>query len=75
VEAEGSWVLPTSGTAHKPAERRDASVSRFLRRYLEGSGIKASFLSKLCKIMSIMKRGGQFTLAGGRTDFLIRIKL
>ena len=75
TEAEGSWMLPTSDTAHESAQHEHVSVSHFLQCYLRGDGIKAPFLSELCKITSGMKIGGQFISVAGRTDFLIRSKL
>lgn len=39
MEAERSWILPTSGTAHKSAWHKDVSVSHFLQCYLRCDGI------------------------------------
>lgn len=75
IEAEGSWMFPTSDVAHESAQHKDISVSHFLQSYFGGDGIKAPFLSELCKITSGVKIGGQFISAAGRADFVIRSKL
>lgn len=71
VEAENSWILPTSGTAHKSAWHKDVFVSHFLQCYLRCEGAKTLLLSKLCKITSGIKTVGQFISVEGRTGFII----
>lgn len=71
MEAESSWILPTSGTAHKSAWHKDVFVSHFLQSYLRCDEIRTLFLPKLCKITSGMKTVWQSISVAGRTDFII----
>lgn len=71
MEAESSWILPASGTAHTSAWHKDVFVSHFLQSYLTCDGIRTLFLPKLCKITSGVKTVGQSISVAGRTDFII----